>query len=115
MKIADELGIEIISSDSLDAEGHYISAINTIIINDTLSDWKKRKTLLHELGHASKHKENSYLYNLTFSLHSKMEYEANAFMVNYIINESDGYYNFSQMIDEFGIGMGYDHKYKRFI
>lgn len=86
-KIVDGLGVEIILSDSLDADGHYISAIDTIIINDTLSDWKKRKALLHELGHASKHKKNSYLYNLTFSLHSKMEYEANCYMIEKLLDD----------------------------
>lgn len=81
----DELGIHVQYWPKLDANGHYIARINTIVIDDRLPLHSKVMTLLHELGHASKHQNNYELYNLAFSLHSKMENEAEEFMIEKMI------------------------------
>lgn len=86
--IINELGVNIIEKEFLDADGHYIAEINAIIIKSSLSNWDKEKTILHELGHACKHHKDYYLYNLAFSLHSKMEYEADCYMIEKLL---DGY------------------------
>lgn len=85
-RIASELGVDILENDSLDADGHYIAKYNLIVIKSSLSEKEKLKIILHELGHASKHHDNHYLYNLTFSLHSKMEYEATCFMIEHLLD-----------------------------
>ncbi|WP_270344601.1 ImmA/IrrE family metallo-endopeptidase [Enterococcus thailandicus] len=86
--IINELGVNIIEKEFLDANGHYIAEINAIVVKSSLSNWDKEKTILHELGHACKHHKDYYLYNLAFSLHSKMEHEADCYMIEKLL---DGY------------------------
>ncbi|EIA7728999.1 ImmA/IrrE family metallo-endopeptidase [Enterococcus faecalis] len=85
--IVKELGVIILEKEDLDADGHYIASINTIVLKGSLDEWNKRKILLHELGHASKHQHNYQLYNLAFSLHSKMEHEADVFMIDNLLDD----------------------------
>lgn len=84
--IIDELGIDIMERECLDANGHFIAEINAIVIRSNLSHWERTKTLLHELGHACKHHKDYYLYNIAFSLHSKMEYEADCYMIEKLLD-----------------------------
>lgn len=82
----NELGVKVEEKEHLDADGHYIACMNTIVIKANLSKYRRQRTLLHELGHASKHHDNYFLYNLAFSLHSKMEYEADCFMIENMLD-----------------------------
>lgn len=84
--IINELGVKVEERENLDADGHYVACMNTIVIKANLSKYRRQKTLLHELGHASKHHDNYFLYNLAFSLHSKMEYEADRFMIEKLLD-----------------------------
>jgi len=83
--IISKLNVTVIYSEDLDSDGHYIAAINTIIIRSSMSERNRKMILLHELGHAAKHNQNFKLYNLAFSLHSKMEQEAEEFMIEQMI------------------------------
>ncbi|MBO1095623.1 ImmA/IrrE family metallo-endopeptidase [Enterococcus casseliflavus] len=83
--IISQLNVSVVYKEKMDADGHYIAAINTIALSSTLSERKEKTTLLHELGHAAKHMKNYELYNLTFSLRSKMEQEAEEFMIEQMI------------------------------
>lgn len=85
-KIIKKLGVTVMEKEGLDVDGHYIACMNTVVIKASLSKWEKLKTLLHELGHASKHQNDYEMYNLSFSLHSKMEYEADCFLVKEILD-----------------------------
>lgn len=80
-QIADELNVTIEYHPDLDRHGHYIAAINFIAIKEGLSELDEMRALLHELGHACKHHNNHVLYQQTFSLRSKMEAEADGFMI----------------------------------
>ncbi|MFS1058706.1 ImmA/IrrE family metallo-endopeptidase [Enterococcus casseliflavus] len=83
--IISQLNVSVVHKEKMDADGHYIAAINTIVLDSSLSERKEKVTLLHELGHAAKHMRNYELYNLTFSLRSKMEQEAEEFMIEQMI------------------------------
>ncbi|MEB6147354.1 ImmA/IrrE family metallo-endopeptidase [Enterococcus casseliflavus] len=83
--IVSQLNVSIVHADKMDADGHYIAAINTIVLDSSLSERKEKVTLLHELGHAAKHMKNYELYNLAFSLRSKMEQEAEEFMIEQMV------------------------------
>lgn len=83
--IISQLNVSVVQKEKMDADGHYIAAINTIVLDSSLSERKEKVTLLHELGHAAKHMRNYELYNLTFSLRSKMEQEAEEFMIEQMI------------------------------
>lgn len=83
--IIKELKVIVAYSSLIDEPGHYIAALNTIIINNDLSEFDQLKTLLHELGHASQHQNNYVLYNRTLTLHSKMEAEAEEYMTKFLI------------------------------
>lgn len=107
-----ELGVELVIME-MGKKGYYVAAWRKIFVNQNLPEEEMKRVVVHELKHAIDHEDYLILYK-NFVDHSKMENEANTFMVNYIIDEHDGYYNFSQVIDEFGIGMGYDSNYKRF-
>lgn len=84
-EIISQLNVSVVRKEKMDADGHYIAAINTIVLDSSLSERKEKVTLLHELGHAAKHMKNYELYNLTFSLRSKMEQEAEEFMIEQMI------------------------------
>ena len=114
-KLIKELGVDIIYVPRLDAEGKYIAAINTIVIDDRLSERDKRRVLLHELGHAAKHQNNYELYNCAYSLHSKMENEANEFMLDSLVQsyirtvDLDGkYLNYMKFIEDNEIDTRYE-------
>lgn len=111
--IVEELKVKIVYDDCLETNGHYLSSINVIVINDNLSEYDKDKVLLHELGHAAMHQDNYRLYKLAFALHSKMESEANDYMINNFIADSDYQYNYSMLLEEFNIGIGYDIRYQK--
>lgn len=83
--IIKELNVTVFYDECSEEPGIYLPHLNIIIINAMLSEFEKVKALLHELGHASKHHNNYKMYNLTFTLHSKMENEAEEFMVKKIV------------------------------
>ncbi|EGO8850064.1 zinc metallopeptidase [Enterococcus faecalis] len=85
-RLIDELGVTIIERDGLDTDGHYIAELNTIVLRSTLDEIGKICTLLHELGHACQHQHNYELYRITFALHSKMEYQADYYMIEQLLD-----------------------------
>lgn len=89
--LVDALDVEVIYSDEIEDAAHYFSVYNLIIVNSSLSLFDQQKSLLHELGHAAKHKDEMSLYNLAFALHSKMENEAEEFMIENLIKHYAGY------------------------
>lgn len=110
--IIEELRVKIVYEDCLEVNGHYIATINTIVINNNLNDYQKSKVLLHELGHAAMHQDNYRLYKLTFALHSKIENQADNYMIDSFIEENDNQFNYSMIMEEFSIGIGYDTRYQ---
>lgn len=55
--IISQLNVSVVyveKAEKMDADGHYLAAINTIILDSSLSERKEKVTLLHELGHAAK-------------------------------------------------------------
>lgn len=114
-ELIKELGVDVIYVPRLDAAGKYIAAINTIVIDDRLSERDKQRVLLHELGHAAKHQKNYELYNCAYSLHSKMENEANEFMLDNLVKsyirtvDLDGnYLNYMKFIEDNEIDTRYE-------
>lgn len=81
-----KLEVIIIYTEELDKPAHYIAAINTIVIYSGLSEWEELCALLHELGHAAQHREDYVLYNQIYSLHSKMESQAEKYMIKEILD-----------------------------
>ncbi|MEG0619178.1 MAG: ImmA/IrrE family metallo-endopeptidase [Bacilli bacterium] len=79
--IIEELKVKIIYDDNLEKQGHYIASCNTIVISNSLDNRTRSLVLLHELGHAAMHQDNYRLYKLTYSMHSKMENEAEEFVI----------------------------------
>lgn len=84
-EIIKELNVNIEKSFYLDGDGHYISNVNTIVLNANLDEHNELIVLLHELGHAAKHQENYLLYNTIFSHHSKMECQADEYMIKHLL------------------------------
>jgi Zn-dependent peptidase ImmA (M78 family) len=120
--IINELGVKVEEKEHLDADGHYIACMNTIAIKANLSEHRRRKTLLHELGHATKHHNNYRLYNLAFALHSKMENEAEEFMIEKMIEarfndpEFDpSAFNVINFLESHQIDLNYEHVVKEFM
>lgn len=114
-KIIKKVGVTVVYNDLLDADGHYISEINVIVINSSRPEIEQQKALLHELGHACKHHNYFHLYNVTFALHSKMECEADYYMIerllyNYMNTfdlEMDNV-NYMNFIDYAGLSSNYE-------
>lgn len=114
-KLIKKLGVDIIYVPELDSDGKYIAAINTIVIDDRLNDRHRQIKLLHELGHAAKHQNNYDLYNCAYSLHSKMENEANQFVIDNLVKsyiysvDIDGkYLNYMKFIEDNEIDTRYE-------
>lgn len=121
-KIIDQLGVEIEEHPCLDADGHYFPAINAIVLNANLVGIKRNLVLLHELGHACLHHNNRELYNLTASMHYKMETEADLFMINRIIehrfNDSDfdpDSFNYMNFLESYELNPNYESAVKELI
>lgn len=85
--IVNELEVEIYYSPDLDDAGHYIPQYNLITINSRQDEYGMTKALLHELGHAAEHQGNESLYRATFSMHAKMENEAEEFMIRHLVRQ----------------------------
>lgn len=113
LDIIKQLNVKVIYDDFLEDHGKYIPKFNIIVVNNLINDFEKKKALLHELGHACEDRDNYELYKQSFVIKSKMEYAANSFMINYFTSEYDDIYNYSQLIEEFNIGMGYDVRYAK--
>jgi len=113
LEIVEKLNITIVYDEFLEDHGKYLPIVNIIALNSKLNDFEMKRALLHELGHACEDHDNYELYKLSFVLKSKMEYAANRFMISYFTSEYDDIYNYSQLIEEFSIGMGYDVKYAK--
>lgn len=112
--LIEKLEVTIIYGDGFNSAGMYFEEENIILINSNQNDFYKAKTLLHELGHAAKHKGEMSLYNLAFSLHSKMENEAEEFMIEQLIlhyleyTDKDNI-NWLKFMEYYEIEMKYEH------
>lgn len=114
-RLIKDLDVTIIEVPQLDSGGKYIAWMNTIVLDSRLIEHDKQRTLLHELGHAAKHQKNYELYNCAYSLHSKMENEANEFMLDNLVKsyirtvDLDGnYLNYMKFIEDNEIDTRYE-------
>lgn len=86
LKLAEKLGVTIVVNTEVSGS-FYVADISTIVINGNLSELEFNKVLLHEIGHHIEDKELTHLYNASFVAHSKMEYQANMYMLDILVNE----------------------------
>lgn len=96
---------------NIESDGYYDPALNIIFINQLLNEEKQKEVILHELGHVFNHKELTSLYNNP-SYRTKMEYEATNYMITYLINESDGQFNYSNVLENYNLGLGWECKFE---
>ncbi|MFL2100054.1 ImmA/IrrE family metallo-endopeptidase [Desemzia sp. FAM 23989] len=104
----NEINIVLIN---LEGEGFYNSDLKVIFINESLSEEKQKEVILHELGHALNHKDLSILYDKPV-FRSKMENEATSFMMDYLIKESDGHFDYSGVFENYNLGLGWETRIK---
>lgn len=90
--LAKKLGINVIENDLGEVYGYYtqINRIKFILINSNLSESEKRFVVAHELGHAILHSKiaTPCLMHLKNINDIKIEYEANRFAVQLLIDGS---------------------------
>lgn len=94
---------------NMESGGYYNSTLKVIFINENLDEDSQKEVLLHELGHVLKHKDFSPLYK-NFYYRSKMENEATKYMVKYLVDESDGQFNYSEVLENYNLGLGWEGK-----
>lgn len=94
----------------MDAPGCYVPQWKSIFINENLSEDEMKLVILHEIKHVIDHVDYSNMYKVTIT-RMKMEAEANDYMIDKIIEENGGVYNYTQLIEGFNIRMGKDIKY----
>lgn len=102
-----ELGIELILAE-IKEPGYYLPSCKALIVNNTLDEVALKEVILHELKHVMDHSDYNDLYANSFVYHSKMEHEANFFVMDELIKENDGLFNFTGLIENYNVGMGYD-------
>ena len=98
-RICREKGIEIMFRDDFTGQkGAFSLMLNVpfIFINNNLSDEMKRIVCAHELGHAMLHRKlcrkrkNQTIYEYEiFDIRDSIEYEANIFAANLLIDEDE--------------------------
>lgn len=101
-------GINIEITD-IESYGFYVPSEKTIFVNQNLSEELQKEVILHEACHALNHNELAVLYSKPV-FRSKMENEADMFMINFLIKENDGYFNYSSVLEEFNLGLGWQPK-----
>lgn len=84
-KISKELNVEIAYLELEKDAAHYLPTLNLIIVNQNLSEFDQQKAILHELGHAAKHKHDYKLYWLVSSMHNRMETEADSYVIEQLV------------------------------
>jgi Zn-dependent peptidase ImmA (M78 family) len=84
-KILHSLEIELVELD-MEKNGYYDPVSKLMLINSNLTKKEIKKTIIHEIGHDLLHRDTRVLYKLTVP-RSKMEYEANCFMIKYLLKE----------------------------
>lgn len=103
-KKLDNIGVELCLVD-MEGPGYYLPEFKKMFINQSLTDEEIRLTVLHELKHALDHEDLSELYK-SFVYRSKMEKEANEYMLAELIEASDGYFDSALVVQKFGLGLG---------
>lgn len=86
------------------SEGFYVPKLKTMFVNQDLSEEKQKQVILHETKHALDHSEYAVLYQSVVQ-HTKMESEANNFMIDYLIEESGGQFDYTTVVEEFKLGL----------
>lgn len=112
LRIREKLGklgikLEFIGMES---KGCFISDLDTMFVNNALSEDEMKMVIYHEMKHALDHADYTSLYKEPVFL-IKMESEANEYMVRKIIEDNGGVYNYTQLIEGFNIGMGSDVRF----
>src|SRR5699024_11188056 len=102
-----EIELEIIEMES---DGCYLPRLKKVFVNQSLDEIEMKKVVYHELFHGIEHAEFAALYHLP-TYHSKMEREADNYMITSIIEENDGEYNVTSLLEAFGIPMGYEVRF----
>lgn len=91
------------------SEGFYVPKLKTMFVNQNLGEEKQKQVILHETKHALDHTEYAALYQSVVQ-HAKMESEANNFMIDYLIEESGGHFDYTTVVEEFKLGLGWECK-----
>ncbi len=110
IKIAKNLGIQIIYEDLGSLNGYYNTVYRhkIIHINSNLTEQQQIFTAAHELGHALLHPKTNtaFLKTHTYMVINKFENEANEFAVNLLITDDDikdyTHLNFKSIADTYG-------------
>ncbi|MGX4686341.1 hypothetical protein JNUCC83_05495 [Vagococcus sp. JNUCC 83] len=112
-EILKKNNIELIVTE-LENDGFCIIKSKTIFVNCYLSEQRTIEVILHEAEHILSHSDYMELYRASYFYHSKFENEADSYVINTLLEDCNYQYNYSMMLEEFGVGMGYDTKYQRF-
>lgn len=106
-----KLGIKLAFIE-MESKGCFIHGLETMFVNSALSEDDMKMVIYHEMKHALDHADYAFLYKEPIYL-IKMESEANEYMVRKIIEDNGGVYNYTQVIEEFKIGMGSDVRFAK--
>lgn len=112
-KLLSKYNVDLVFVES-DCEGFALPDVRAIMVSINLDEEKVFELVLHELKHLISHKEYVELYKGSSVYRSKMELEANEFAIDTMIDMNNGEYNYSSLIENFNIGIGYEYLYKKF-
>lgn len=111
-KIKEELknaGIDLEIID-MESNGCFIPRAKKIFVNQSLNEEEMKLVIFHEIKHALDHLELYPLYKSP-NFHSKMESEAEIYMIDSAIKESGGEYDYTNLLKNFDVKMGYEVKF----
>ncbi|MGX7200000.1 ImmA/IrrE family metallo-endopeptidase [Enterococcus nangangensis] len=101
-QLVKSLDVQLVYDMELQAPAFYSPDFNIIAVNTHLTEYDQKIAILHELGHACLHQQNSQLYRITATMREKMEFEANCFMIKkllypYLENPEIDLYSFNAL------------------
>ena len=106
-----ENGIELVMID-IEKGGYYNPNLKMMFINKELDEAQQKEIILHEFCHAVDHAEFPFLYDESSVFRLKMEGEAVSYMVNHLIEESGGQFDYSGVFESYKLGLGWECKLK---
>lgn len=112
IKILKKNDIDLVVTKLKD-DGFCLVESKAIFVDCDLNEQRTVEVILHEAEHILSHSDYIELYRASFVYHSKMEAAADSYMINSFIEANNNQFNYSMLMEEFGIGIGYDTRYQK--
>ncbi|WP_338468826.1 ImmA/IrrE family metallo-endopeptidase [Enterococcus faecalis] len=103
-ELVEEYNVELVFT-TLHKKACFEPKYGVIFINQDLSTAEQEEAIYHEFKHVKDHADLMALYNIPV-FRSKMEAEAEQYMLECLIEKNGGQFNYSNVITHYNLKMG---------